>query len=211
MDERLTLRDLIVFFISGFLFTAVYITTYYDILLNYYKEIIASGNDSPFNKLDGTLILAAGIPSLYVIGHFVHAIDSVIFSKLGLVVQRVFKKYPNFLTRSFHKLFNGHRIRGIIEDYWTIEEDLLVADAKCVSHPTLYNEARYWSFLNDTLKAYVLVFLIFVIVAFTRGKLLMGTIYLAFLILFHFRGRLFGIYYVQSIARIYALDMPDKK
>ena len=210
MDERLTLRDLIVFFISGFLFTAIFIITYYDILLEHYEQINTSDSHSFLKKIDGTLILAAGIPSLYVIGHFVHAIDSVIFSNLGLVFQRLYKKHPNFFTKSIHRLFNGHRIRGIIDDYWTINEDLLVADAKCVNQPTLYNEARYWSFLNDTLKAYVLVFLVFVIVAFARDKLLMGVVYLLFLILFRYRGRLFGIYYVQSISRIYTLNALNK-
>ena len=111
-------------------------------------------------------------------------------------------KKQNKITLFLHKLFNGHRIRGILGEYWNKDKGFVETVCYCSNH-TQYNEARYWSYLNDTFKGYMLTFLIFSISAFVRSKYILGVSLLILTVLFRQRGRFFGIYYVQSISRIY--------
>lgn len=192
MDGKFTIRDILVYFMSGFLFLLVFIITYSDYvykLLNDHKDYL-------------TLYGIISLPTCYIIGHVVHSIDVSIFSAIGNFLKDLHDDKKNKWTLFLHRLFNGHRIRGILYEYWDKDRDKFVGTVCRCSNHILYNEAKYWSYLNDTFKGYMLIFLIFSISAFFRSNHILGIILLILTILFRERGRFFGIYYVQSISRI---------
>lgn len=120
MDDKYTLRDLIVYFIAGFLFVTIFFITYDEYCSHKIDEL---------DFLTGGFVILM-IPIFYMIGHTVSALDSTILSRIGIWAFNLHCKRNSKFTSFFHELFNGHRIRGIGKDYWTYEEEFLTAVSK---------------------------------------------------------------------------------
>lgn len=192
MSSKFTIRDILVYFISGFLFFSVFIFSYPDFDFQRLE---------PFKSYVDIFGIAI-LPVFYILGHFVHAVDVHLFSATGTRILSLHQKFNNRFTHLLHKLFNGHRIRGIRDDHWEHSEDFDYVVSHCSDYAQ-YSEARYWSYLNDTFKGYIVIFFVFAISNLTRGQLGLGLTFLVFALLFRQRGRFFGVYYVQAISRIY--------
>lgn len=135
-------------------------------------------------------------------GHFVHAIDISLFSSLGKRIKKIHDTKPNFTTQILNNLLNGHRIRGLLHKHWKIEKEFIDVASYC-SDNVQYDEAKYWSYLNDSFKGYTIIFFVFSISGIIRGEIILGLVLIGLAILFRQRGRFFGIYYIEAITRIY--------
>ena len=196
MNEKFTIRDFIVYFLTGFLFFLVFAIVYPDFVFKNLEK-----NEKYLN-----LIGFSALPTFYIIGHLIHAIDVGVFSSLGKKAKKFNDKKNNLFSSFLHQLLNGHRIRGVLKTEWEVklkmEKDF--EDTVCFcSQSNLFSEAKYWSYLNDKFKGFVLILVVFSVSTIVRDEPCLGVILLSFAVLFRQRGRFFGIYYVNSIARIY--------
>jgi hypothetical protein len=126
MADKYTIRDFIVYFITGLFLLLILLYKFGISFLEFFKITQTDIKDNP------TLTIFFLIPMLYILGHLVHAVD-VVLIKIGQYIWHFIKKYTLELKRFkilwifkfFNYIINGNRVNGIlnaknedIEKFW---------------------------------------------------------------------------------------------
>lgn len=203
MNDKFTVRDFLVYFLTGLYFLLTLINQFHLSLLSYF---LISKDDIQQNSALTIFLL---IPGLYLLGQTIHGIDLVIFKigrciwDLKVLKGKCLKKYKLLgVINLFNFLINGNRISGILNS-----NDLKTSDfyenASELQYDGVYDRSEYWNLMNDLFKGLMLISLgwvVFYIFNFDKIYLALN-IFLT--IIFWYRSRHLGTNYITTVQNTY--------
>ena len=189
MNDKFTIRDFVVFFMSGFVCICTFLIINYPAL---YQEIDKLRESEKGNII--ALISLLIIPFIYFIGQVVHAIDTL-FLSIGIYLDK--KKPKNTIVKLFYFLIFKHRIRGClkinVEDFWEKSDYLYILG--------LNNKYEYLYVLNDFYKGLSLIFTLGFFNALFVLKISWALLFIFLSFVFWYKAMFYSKNYVKSVLR----------
>ncbi len=199
MADKYTIRDFLVYFLTG-LFLLVTLMYKFDIsLLDYFRITKVDIKDN------SALTVFLLIPGLYILGHIIHGIDLLTF-KSGRYVWDFKEKHNAKLKKckmlwffnTINFVINGNRVTGILNarpqkthDFWQ--------RASKLQYLGKFDKSEYWNLMNDLFKGLTLISLSWsIFYCYDHDKL--NTIVSSILaILFWYRARHMATNFVSTV------------
>lgn len=199
MTEKFTLRDFMVYFLTGFFLFLTILFRYNSSLLQFFNiEKVDIENNSALT----ILIL---VPGLYLLGHFIHSVDWILF-KIGrfvIDIEVTYKKKHNncfflCIIKMFRFITSGSRISGIV---YTNSKDSKMFWQKVakLQSESKYDRSEYWYLINDLFKGITLIALGWVFYSLIIRDFVSFFIYFVLTILCWFRARHSATNFVTTI------------
>ncbi|WP_157491622.1 hypothetical protein [Flammeovirga sp. SJP92] len=211
MTNQFTLRDILVYTLTGLFFSFLIVINLPDLL-----KVI------PLDKNNNTVVVLLIVPLFYLLGHFIMGIDELLLNRLLPKVYTYKKK-----AKIFTKIFYGYRNNSLKVENEISESDFL---KKCDSliKESNYDKAEYYQAMSDLFKGlvmsiYLIGFLTIILKIFSETclrsiisedftfnlkywiLLLEGLMFFIFL----YRARMFSAYYVRHVLRLSESLRPD--
>lgn len=199
MTDKFNVRDIIVYTLSGIIFSTLPIYLFDDSVANFVSCNIAKIKDVSF------IISLLLIPFFYIFGHLFHGIDLLIF-----YIFKDLHSYKNIFLRFFYQLFFGHRISyrikksGIKDDkFWT---DVTYLQIKGLNYPP-----EYWYRMNDLFKGVYLFFSCLLVVSLSKCDYLVGLFSFIAAFISWFKAKMYATYFIKGVKRTTMATKIDMK
>ena len=201
MESKFTLRDFLVYFITGFYFMLLII---YNAGYESIEHIKIPINDLKSNQV---IFLFFITPFLYILGQIVHSCD-VFLLRLGRLLHSLSKKSESIRKILFvpNCIVNGNRIVGNIKEdnteFWNKAYKLQIHGK--------YDRAEYWYIMSDLFKGLTLIsfiWLLYYIYMINSTKVLL---HLFLVLVFWYRAKYMAMNYVRSVNGLINVLYADK-
>ncbi|MBS1780111.1 MAG: hypothetical protein JST70_12340 [Bacteroidetes bacterium] len=157
MEDKFTLRDFLVYFATGLFFLLVLLRTFDNTLLKFFN---IEKSDIKDNE---ALVIFLLLPGLYLIGHFIHGLDLVLF-KLGRYFWDLKSSYSTklkkfkvlWIVNFLVLILNGYRVTGMLNKKGIIPNEFWVKVSR-LQYDGKFEKAEYWNLMNDLFKGLTLV------------------------------------------------------
>lgn len=199
MADKYTIRDFLVYFLTG-LFLLVTLMYKFDRSLPDYFRITQTDI-----KDNSALTIFLLVPGLYILGHIVHGFDLLTF-KIGRYIWdfkekhkvnlKKFKMLCLFNAANF--IINGNRVTGILN---AIPQDThkFWQRASELQYQGKFDKSEYWNLMNDLFKGLTLISLGWTIFYYSDHDKLNAVVSLALAILFWYRARHMATNFVSTV------------
>lgn len=157
MIDKYTVRDFLVYFLTGLFLIVTLINELGIVLLEYFQITKVD------IKENSALVVFLLIPGLYILGHVVHGIDLLTF-KVGRYIWDLKDRYA--LTLKNNKLLwlfnilnftlNGNRVSGILNAKSQNTHEFWQRVSK-LQYKGKFDKAEYWNLMNDLFKGLTLI------------------------------------------------------
>ena len=220
MSDKYTIRDFLVYFITGLFLLVTLLYRFGTSLLGFFGITITDIKDNY------ALTIFLLVPGLYILGHLVHAID-LLFLKSGKCLWKLKVKYslkPKkfimfWILNFFNFVFNGNRVTGILNAKpistsgkaainGNSVTDVLKAKKKIREqfwkrvHELRYkgkDNLEYWYLMSDLFKGLTLICIAWTISYSYELDIVNIIMYATFAILFWYRARYMAKTFVSTI------------
>jgi hypothetical protein len=207
MKDKYTVRDFLVYFLTGLFLLLTLLYKFNTSLLEYFEISKADIKD---NSVITAFLL---IPGLYIVGHIVHGFDSVTY-KFGRYIWRIrvkkktsLKKYKLFwLFSILNGILNGNKVAGILNQK-KIKSNSFWMQAAKLQNNGKYDKSEYFFLMNDLFKGITLISFGWAIFYFYNHSKSQFIFSVGLAILFWFRARHFAVVFVQSVNNIYKASL----
>ncbi len=202
MQDKYTIRDFLVYFITGLYLLLTTLYCYKGALLNFLSI-------SPSNVKDySAIIIFFMLPGLYILGHAVHGVDLIIF-KIGNFLLDFKKKHVQTLSKYcllkiIHFLcvvVTGNRIAGILNSK-NITSHIFWKMLSRLQYEGKSEKAEYWVLMADLFKGLTQISFWWSIYYLKSSKAEF-TISIVLTVLFWFRGRHMATNFVSTVNNTY--------
>lgn len=199
MTDKYTLRDFLVYFLTGFFMLLTLINEYENALFVFFNINLS------FIEKNSVITIFLLVPGLYLLGQIIHGIDLLIF-KIGRLVSDSINKYTDkhkrlmflWFFKIVNFLINGNRVIGILEqnklnihDFWKKAAKLQSVDK--------YSKSEYWYLTNNLFTGLSLIIFGWLIYFIFDKDIDLIVISLFLLIICWYRARHFATGYVTTI------------
>lgn len=199
MADKYTIRDFLVYFLTGLFLLVTLLYRFDNSLLGYFR---ISRIDIKDNSALTVFLL---VPGLYIVGHIIHGIDLLTF-KSGRYVWDFKEKYEASLKRinmfwffnTLNFIINGNRVTGILNgreqnthDFWQ-KVSMLQFLGK-------FDRSEYWNLMNDLFKGLTLISLGWTIFFCIDHDKLNSATSLILAVLFWYRARHMATNFVSTV------------
>lgn len=199
MADKYTIRDFLVYFLTGLFLLVTLMYKFDSSLLTYFRITQTDIKDN------SALTIFLLVPGLYILGHIIHGIDLLAF-KSGRYVWdfkekhkvnlKKFKLLWFFSTLNF--IINGNRVTGILNgrpqnthDFWQKASEL--------QYLGKFDKSEYWNLMNDLFKGLTLISLGWTIFYYVNHDKLNTVISSTLVILFWYRARHMATNFVSTV------------
>ena len=205
MQDRFTIRDFLVYFITGLFLLITLLYSFHNSLLDYFQISKQDIKDNP------ALTVFLLIPILYLLGHLVHGIDLILFFIGGKAFHQK-KKYTHklkrwkiyWLIRFVITVINGYRIAGLLNNKNLETTDFWKKVSK-LQYNGKFSKAEYWNLMNDLLKGITLISLGWVIYYLINFSKLELCIFVFLTIIFWYRARHMATNFISTVNYTYEI------
>lgn len=199
MTDKYTIRDFLVYFITGLFLLVTLLYRFGISLLDFFRITTTDIKDN------SALTIFLLIPGLYILGHFVHAIDLLLF-KIGLILWDFKEKHSLCLKKCkifwvfnfFSLVISGYRVSGILNakkrdicKFWK-EAHKSLGEGKS-------GNSEYWHLMNDLFKGLTLICISWTIFYFYESCVIHSFISGILVFLFWYRARHMAKNFVSTI------------
>lgn len=196
MEFKITLRDVMVYFITGVSFLVFAITMHFWNRLEALKAMAGQ-------LAENNVLLLISLAGIYVVGQVVQSVDAArYFFAIRIIKPRMNEKSWR-LTRFILLCMTGDRIAGVMqpgesrEDFWKKAYYLQVKDK--------YGYSDYWYVAKDLLNGMETAAILLMPYALWAGQYIFAIIFFIMAILFWIKSRLVARDYVTSVCETYAV------
>jgi hypothetical protein len=197
MEDKYTLRDFLVYFTTGLYLLLVLLEVYNLQLLRFFNVTKGDIKDNQ------AIIIFLLLPTLYLLGHFIHGVDLLLYKAGRFFWDLKSKHNKQFKIVSFIILIlNGYRITGMLDEKGIVSHKFWIKVSK-LQLEQKFDKVEYWYLMNDLLKGLTLisfVWSIYSLISFSIFAFLY-TIFLTFI--FWFRARHMVVNFVSAVQNTY--------
>jgi hypothetical protein len=207
MKDKYTVRDFLVYFLTGLFLLLTLLYKFNNLLLEYFDVSKADIKD---NSVITVFLL---IPGLYIVGHIIHGFDSVTYKcgrhiwRIRIKKKQTLKKYKIFwLFSILNRILNGNKVAGIL-NLKEIKSKSFWMQAAKLQNEGKFDKSEYFFLMNDLFKGLTLIsfgWTIFYCCHYSKPQLIFSA---GLSILFWFRARHFAVVFVQSVSNLYKASL----
>lgn len=203
MEGKYTIRDFLVYFLTGLYLLLTLLYQFDTTLLTVFH---ISKQDIKENPVVTIFLL---IPGLYLVGHVVHGVDSLAF-KMGRIIyvtknknQKRLKKIKVYwLFNLFSSILNGTRVIGIL-DKKGITPKLFWKKVSILQYNSRFEKAEYWNLMKDLFLGLALISFSWVFYFFIHFTYIHFCSSLLLSLLFWYRARQMAVNFVSTVNNTY--------
>lgn len=199
MADKYTIRDFLVYFLTGLFLLVTLMYKFDSSLPNYFRITQTDIKDN------SALTIFLLVPGLYILGHIVHGVDLLTF-KVGRYIwdfknkhSAKFKKFKVlWFFNAVNFIINGNRITGILNsksqnthDFWKRASEL--------QYLGKFDKSEYWNLMNDLFKGLTLISFGWTIFYLNEHDKINLTISLTLAIIFWYRARHMATSFVSTV------------
>ena len=196
MENKFTVRDFLVYFLTGFSLIIFYVPLKFD------ENMQILRNNQSLLKDFGTVIIVFFLLTFYLVGHIIQSVDLIRY----LIVKRIIK---NTIVDRKNKIFKlivsylaNNRVVGILY-FGEKNHDDFQKKVYYLQGQGKFNNSEYWYSLKDLFHGLEVVALSFSIWALFLDKFIFFGIYFFISISFWFEARFYSKEYVESVEYTY--------
>ncbi|ABG57931.1 hypothetical protein [Cytophaga hutchinsonii] len=195
MVDKYSVRDFFAYFLVGLFLLLTLLYQFKILLYNYFSISIEDVKSTP------SIVIFLLIPSLYLLGHIVHSIDSII-GRIGNYIEEKSTKHK-FVIFLF-KCVNGNRLLGNLKSE-EIDFPFFNEKVNKLQFEDKYRQLEYWNLMNELFKGLTLIsfsWMLFYIINFSSLKFFIA---LVLTFLFWYRARFMAKKYILLVNNTYDL------
>ncbi len=189
MENKFTIRDFLVYILTGFTLTIFFIPLIYTKIFIFYTE-----NQSLFKDL-GIFISIISLLTFYLIGHIIQSLDLIKYIGIKKIIDlKSNSKMLNYVVLFFAK----NRVIGLLYERKENYDDFSKKVYQLKNFEK-FTYVEYWHSLKDLFHGLEIIAFIFIILTLSIGNFLLFGIYFFLYILFWFKSYFYSIEYVKSV------------
>jgi hypothetical protein len=199
MQDKYTIRDFLVYFLTGLFLLLTLLNKFNHSLLDYFT---ITKTDIKDNSAVTIFLL---IPGLYILGHTVHGLDLATF-KFGRLLwdfkvkhESKLKKFKVlWLFNRVNILVNGNKVTGILNSK-NIKSKIFWKKATRIQYEGKFDKLEYWLLMNDLFKGLSLISLGWTLFYSFKFSTIEFFFYCSLTVLFWYRARHFATNFVTTV------------